>query len=494
MERVTYQERGATTLRDFELNLYEGEIMGLLPINAYGLPSFLHILRCNPPLYYGYVYYMDKLADSWQDMKRSENRISIIGGKSSLVEGQSVLSNIFILRPGFRQELLRTKLLRRQLQPFLDDIGLDVSPDTPVEQLTVFQRVLVEILRAVVAGNHLIVLLEISTIVNDSEIARLHAIMRHYARRGMSFLYISPHFEELLQICDRAAVMTNGSIVMILHGRQMDPKTLLGFDSEYDLRVRSRLNTRRHTQSGSIVFEARHVSGETIRDLNFQVHSGECLVIQNLDHRIFEEFLQLITESRPVPAGEFLIDGQPAEPCRDQKMSVILEQPGQTMLFAQMGYLDNLCITVDRRVPNVWSNRKIRKSIRMEYSKFLGDDVFDKRISDLTGTEKVELVYARVLLQKPKVVFCVQPFKGADMTHRMRIWELQEMLLARGMAVVILAVNMADALSLADRVIRIETGTVLTELDRKDFGRLPVNVPWSRLYQKGTEKSGRNRE
>lgn len=483
MERVTYKEQGVTLLQDFELNLYQGEIMGLLPVNAYGLPSFLHILSANPPLYSGYVYYTDTMVDSWQDMKRSENRIPIIGGKSSLVDGQSVLSNVFILRPGFKQELLRMNLLRKQLQPFLDDMGLTVSPDTPVEKLTMFERVMVEILRAVVAGNHLVVLLEISTIVNDSEIMHLHKIMRHYAKRGMSFLYISPHFEEILQICDRAAVMTNGSIVKILRGEQMTPETLLDLDSEFDKQVRSRLNICKPSEKRDVVFEARNLSGEFIKNLSFRVYGGECLVIQSLDNGIFEEFQQLITGNELASKGDFFMTGRTIDPYRDQKVAVILEQPGHTMLFDEMDYLDNLCIAVQRRVPGVCVNRKMRKSIRRECSTMLGNEVFDKKISDLNETEKTELVYARVILQKPTIVFCVQPFKGADMAHRMRIWKLQEMLLAQGIAVVILAVNMADALSLADRIIRIEANTVLTEYHREDFNKLPMNVPWSHLYK-----------
>ena len=483
MERVTYKEQGITTLRDFELNIFEGEILGLLPINAYGLQSFLRILRRNPPLYYGYVYYMDTMVDSWQDMKRRNNRISIIGGKSSLVDGQSVLSNIFILRPGFRQEILRMNLLRKQLQPFLDDIGLSVSPDTPVEKLTVFERVVVEILRAVVAGDHLIVLLEISTLINDSEIMRLHGIMKHYADRGTSFLYISPHFEEILQICDRAAIMTNGSIVKMLYGKQMNTETLENFENEYDIMVRSRLNTRKHSRKRELVFEVKNLCGEFIKNLNFQVRSGECLVIQFEDNRIYQEFLQFITGNKSALKRKFFIKGKAVNPCKNQKMAVILEQPGHTMLFNTMSYLDNLCMSLDLRVPSVWRNRNIRKSIRREYSPILGEEVFDKKISSLTEIEKTELVYARIMLQKPKIVFCVQPFKGADMVHRMRIWELQEMFLSRGISVVILAINMADALSLADRIIRIEPNTTLIEYERKDFNRLPMDLPWSRLYK-----------
>ena len=124
----------------------------------------------------------------------------------------------------------------------------------------------------------------------------------------------------------------------------------------------------------------------------------------------------------------------------------------------------------------------MKRCIRADFEEILGENVFDKRMQELTEMEKYDLVYTRIMLQKPKIVFCVQPFKGADLRHRIHIWELQEKLLRKGIAVVILAVNMADALSLADRLVRIDKGTVVTEYQRKDFGMLPRNIPWKALY------------
>lgn len=157
MERVTYKEEETTYLKDFELNVFSGEIVGLLPVNAYGLPQLLSVLRENPLLYAGYMYYKERLVNSWQNSnswqagKNYDKRIAVISDQTSLVEGQSVLTNIFILRQGFRQELIRKKLLKSQLQPFLDEIEVEIEADTLVEKLSSFERLVVELLRAVVA-------------------------------------------------------------------------------------------------------------------------------------------------------------------------------------------------------------------------------------------------------------------------------------------------------------------------------------------------------
>ena len=471
MERVTYKEDDVTLLRDFELNIAEGEIVGLLPLNAYGLPEFLQLLGENLPLYDGYVYYKEKLVDSWQDTGRGCGRICIIQDKSSLVGGQSVLTNIFVLRHGFRQEIIRKRLLKRQLRPFL------------VEKLTVFERVIVEILRAVVAGYGLIVLQEIDTLISDYELEKLYEIMRYYAKKGFAFLCISPHFEELARVCERVAVMSNGKVIKVLFGEQMRAEVLIGCAKEYHVMVRRRLEGQRIKQeSAKLLFEVKSLWGNYIRNLNFTVAQGECVVLQSLNEKIFLDLVSLFSGETENFSGVFYLEGKRTRLNNNREIAVIAEQPTQSMLFYGMDYMDNLCFSMDHRVKGVWRSRKVKHSVEQEYRRMLGRSVFHKPLEELTEIEKYELVYARILLQKPKIVFCIQPFKGADLRHRIRIWELQEMLLKKGIAVVILAVNMADALSLADRVIRIDTDTVKTEYGKEDFGRLPVNVPWKFLY------------
>ena len=101
----------------------------------------------------------------------------------------------------------------------------------------------------------------------------------------------------------------------------------------------------------------------------------------------------------------------------------------------------------------------------------------------LTDMEKYELVYTRILLQKPELVLIIQPFKGADARLRQRIWELQEALIDRGATLVLLAVNMADCLAIANRVIRIDGDMTIREYREDSFGELPLTIPLISLYE-----------
>lgn len=456
MERVTYKQQETEILRDFAMNVYEGEIMGVIPENIYGLSALLDILLYNKPLYDGYIYYCNKLVDSWRDMKRTENRIALIQERSSLVEGQNAAINIFVLRKGFKQEILRQNLYRKQLLPFLEEIQVDIPMDVPVERLSSFERIIVELLRAIVANYRLIILYEVSTVLSDCERFKVYEILQYYTKKGFSFLYITHWYEEVLPVCQRVAIMKNGKIIKMIREEEMNSDMLNQYAREYSLKMHEHGKNVLQVVDKKVVLETKLWQGDFIKKFDFQVREGECLIIQGTNNKLFFEFVRTLTGIQESCASAHWLKEEYIDIRSDRRVAIIQERPAETMLFWGMNYMDNLCMTLDHRIKGIWGRKKIRKSIEKEYGRMLGEDVFEKRLEDLTQIQKYELVYARILLQKPEVVFCIQPFKGVDMVHRKRIWELQEILLNKGIAVVIVALNRLDEVCLADRIVELK--------------------------------------
>lgn len=485
MERVTYLEQGTPQLENFSMTLWEGEIFGLIPVNHHGVSSLLKLLRQNLPLHYGYVYYRDQLVNHWRGGNCGINRISIIQNKSCLAEGLTVADNIFVLRPGFKKKLINPKVLEEQLEPFMKDIDMNISGDAYVETLSPFERFVVELLKAVVAGHRLVVLEDIGNFISDRELKKIHGILRHYAAQGISFLYIASHFEEVRRICHRTALMMNGVIIKCFQQTDRVPATfLLDCVEEFERKVKEQIEKKPDLpgQPGA-VFQAVDLCLGGEERLSFSVAPGECLVLQDLDNRIFPELIEVLSGKQTPQEGCVYVEGAPLGGRRDRRIAVVQELATQTMLFPNVSYLDNLCFTLDHRFPDVWTRGRIKKSIRREYAGFLGEEVFNLPVEALSERQKYELVYTRILLQNPRVVFCVQPFKGAEVAMRLRVWELLALLLEREIAVVVLAVNLADSLALADRLIQVRQGRVEAEYDREDFAKLPVDTPWLYLYQ-----------
>ncbi len=456
MERVTYAEQGVTKLEDFNLQIYAGEVMGLLPVNAHGLPAFLKLLETNLPLYDGYVYYGGEMINSWRESSKTNNRISIIQAQSCLVNGMTVADNIFVLRQGFRQRIIHASLLGRQLEPFMQDIGMDISADQRVENLSAFERVVVEILRAVVMGHRLIVLDEISTFVSEKEMEKLYEIIGRYTKKGFSFLYISTHFEEILEICSKAAFLSNGRLQKIIRKPDMNQQTLQdclrGYDKNFWIYPEKR-HIRKESGKEALVLE--HVRCGCIQDFSLIVREGECVMVQALDDQVLQECIALLKGEKKKEAGLVRVDGKEVRISGNRDIAVLSPEPTVSMLFPEMSYMDNLCMGLSQRIPGLWTVGEIRASIEKEYAPLLGSEVFRMPVSELTERQKYQLVYTRIALQKPKAAFLIQPFMGADMPHRRCIWEMTERLLEKGIALIILSLNPLDSILVAERTLRL---------------------------------------
>lgn len=480
MENVTFQEQGLTLLEDFSLRISSGEIMGLLAVDSHGLTPLTKVLQENLPIQRGFIYYRERQINNWRTPRPGSNRIGVIRSESCLVDGLTVADNIFVLRPGFRTWIIRKKVLYQQLQPLLDELNVNIAADAYVEQLSSFQRFVVELIKAVVAGCWLILLRDVGSFISDLELSRLHSILRHYAAQGISFLYIGYHMEELSQICDRTAVLINGRITKILQTGEL-PEYIA---ESYERLVRKQIGHRIPEGPDRIsALEAIDLWGGAVQGLSFRVAPGECLVLQDLENRIFEDLLALVLGDLKPAHGAFRLDGAPFVPEVNRKLAVIRENPASTMLFPKMNYLENLCFTMDHRMPELWWDRKTRTGMKQAYVQRFGENLFEHKVEQLTKTQKYDLVYRRILLQNPRVAFCIQPFKGADKELRMHIWDLMRGLLEHGIAVVILAVNLADSLSLADRLVRIRPDGADEVYERKDFAELPFDAPFLYLYQ-----------
>lgn len=482
MDRVTYMKQGVVKLKNFNMAIYEGEIVGLVPMNNRGLDVLLQLLQKNLPLFHGYVYYRGQMVNSWGKPRQEWNRISIIRNESILVENMTVAENVFLLRRGFKKWLIHKKVLNRQLTPFLEEIDADISADAYVAKLTKFEKIVVELLKAVVAGHYLIVFYDISTFISDKERSYLYKVMQYYAAKGFSFLYITSHYEETEPICGRTIMFSNGRIVKYLYpvNARLDARYLCQ-KAGFEQRVREQ--TDKHGKDGKTreVFALKNLYTSRIRGLSFTVGEGECLILQDLDNKILGELAWVLSGEKKPEFGSMHLDGERIHFQYDRRIAVLQEFPAEKMVFSHMSYLDNLCFTLDHRLQGVWRSRRMRESIYRECGMFEDPEVFQYNVETLTQKQKYDLVYGRIYLQNPRVVFCMQPFNGAETSLRIHICELLEKLLERGIAVVILAISLADSLALADRLIKIRHGKNFIEYNREDFEGLPDSVPWKSL-------------
>ena len=468
LERVTQIEEGVTLLDHFNLHIFQGEIMGLVCINAQGEEALIRLLCQNVPIHYGYVYFQGNLVNNYEHSSMSMNKVSVIEQRSRLVEDLTVADNIFVLRRGFKQYLIHPKILEDQLARFTEELHIDIDANEPVANLSFFEKCVVELLKAVVTGAKLVVIRDISNFISASDLIIIHDLLRHYAAQGLSFLYICNHHEEAFKICDHISLMENGKVRKILDQSNFHNEIINHYTLDF-----SRIDSpaiHKTGKNGILKFE--HVSTETIKDMSFTIEKGECVVFLDMNNTSLGDLLHLMNNKKMPLSGKILLDGSDwkRNAVRLKKgICFIDENPIQATLFQEMSYLDNLCFLLDQKHPFLWVHPSIRKSVAQEYEPLIGRDIYADDITKLTPFSLYNLVYYKVHLYHPKAVICVQPFSGADMYLRHHLIGLINRLRERKIAVMILAVSISDSLVVADRLMVIENGQLCGEYNSEEF-------------------------
>ena len=468
LERITKIEHGMTLLDNFNLHIFKGEIMGLVCINAQGQEALIRLLCQNVPIHYGYVYFQEKLVNNYVHSSMSRNKVSVIKKRSRLVEAQSVADNIFVLRRGFKQYLIRPKMLEEQLTRFTKKLQIDIDANELVANLSFFEKCVVELLKAAIMGVKLVVIRDISNFISAADLKIFHDLMRYYTKQGMSFLYLCNHHKEAFTICDHVSLMENGKILKVLDQPNFSDEIILNYTLDF-----SRIDPPPIPKSGnSGVLKFEHVCTENMKDISFTVEKGECVVFLDMNNTVLNDMLCLMNnESKPL-SGEILLDG---ESWREHgarlknDVCLIQENPIKNTIFQDMTYLDNLCFLLEKKHPLLWTHRNIQKSVVQEYGPLIGPDIYASDLTKLSPLSLYNLAYYKIHLYHPKVVFCVQPFSGADMYLRHHLVSLIKQLREKKITVIILAVSISDSLVVADRLMVLEQGRLSKEYHSEEF-------------------------
>lgn len=143
LDNVSLQMSGIMQLERFNLQIFSGEIMGLMALNAHGVSSLVSLLQSNTPVHFGRVYYCEQLVNSHIYSRTTPNEIVVIEQKSHLVNGLTVGDNVFVLSGVERRWLLHTQSFRGRLQELEQAVGVDIPCNRQVEELSLFERCMV---------------------------------------------------------------------------------------------------------------------------------------------------------------------------------------------------------------------------------------------------------------------------------------------------------------------------------------------------------------
>lgn len=476
MNNVITEDPNKTNLCNFNLHICSGEIMGLIGINEYGKEKLIELISRNTAIKFGTVYFREKLVNRYRHSGETENKVYILNAASKLVEDLSVIDNVFVLKRGFGKYVINKRVLDNQLCKLQQEFGTCVDPRALCGRLTEYQRCVVEILKAVVQGVKLIIINDISSSLSVNDLQAFQNILFYLAENDYSILYIGSHHEEVFPICHRAVLMKDGKIVKLFEKDEMKDENIEPYTIPFE---DTKKEWSQNSHTGQISF--CNITSGYLKNLSFDANAGECIVLYDRSKKIQKDSIKVFTGEEPMDTGFIQMGDRRVHENMSgrewfSQIAVIEENPIETMIFYHMNYIDNLCFLLDNKSRRIHVTNRVKRSIKKEYFHELGEELYENNLSKLEKTSLYNLIYYRIHLLNPKMVFIVQPFSHADMYVRRHTLHLIRVLKRKGIIVIILAVTISDSLYVADKFILLENGEKKREYVPDEFGDISYYI------------------
>lgn len=472
MDHVSLIQNGDALLDNLNFQMFAGEIMGLVAGHNRGYDQLIQLLCRNLPISFGTVWYDGRTVNSYSHSDGSPNRVCVIEQMSHLVEGLSVVDNLFVLRKGFKKYFINERILREQAEGFFRENSLEVNIRKRVSALTPLERCLTELGKALLIGCKLVIVDNPGNFLSQYELLHFQDMLRTVKKNGVSVLYIGNHHQEVFRIADRTSLFFNRRIIKVFERDEMTDAQISPYITDWYIP-----GAQTTPDQGEGILHFHNVHTRNLHGLRFVLHRAECLTILDMDNRIAEDVLALLTGTGECLRGRITLEHEPYPLKRamgylDAGIAVIPQDCIKSMLFLNRSYMENLTFLLDRKMHQSILPGKVYRSIRNEYRPLVGDFIDESLAANLPLAEQIALAYYRIQLFHPRVLVCIQPLAKGDMYIRLRILALLREILKSGTAVLIITANVSDTLMISDRLLVIENGVCAAAYDKREFDQV----------------------
>lgn len=467
---------GVKALQDVRLTAHAGHVHALMGENGAGKSTLMKILSgAYLPDPGAEIRIGGQPARIEGPIDAKNLGVSVIYQELSLAPNLSVAENIFMGRPMTKGPTVDRAGMAAACAGTLERLGADFGPNTTVAQLSIAQRQLVEIARAVQFDCRILVMDEPTTPLSTHETERLFALIRRLRAEGLAILYISHRMDEIDELADEVTVLRDGTYVGTLSRAELSRDKLVKMMVGRDL---SGFYRKEHhgQHTGDVALTVTDLAdGRRVRGCSFQLHAGEVLGLAGLVGAGRTELARLVFGADPRTAGEVRLNGsgpmldirQPGDAIRNGILYLTEDRKGNG-LFLDLSVRDNINVMVsprDARAGGVMDGRRAIKRA-VDAIRQLSIRVASPRVNvgSLSGGNQQKVLLARLLELGPRVLILDEPTRGVDIGAKSEIYRLIDELARRGMAVLVISSELPEIVGVCDRVVVMREGRLVGEV------------------------------
>ena len=468
---------GVRALDNVSLSVRAGEVHSLMGENGAGKSTLMKILsgayQADPG---GEIFVDGQAVQIDSPLAARELGVAVIYQELSLAPNLSVAENIYagreLRKGGGRWGMVDRKAMERDCEDVLARLGASFGPTTLVGSLSIAERQLVEIARAVHSQARILVMDEPTTPLSSRETERLFKLILQLREEGLAIIYISHRMAEVYELSDRVSVLRDGTYVGTLEREALNADSLVSMMVGRDI---SGFYKKAHApyDPGKVVLTVRDVAdGRRVRGCSLDLHAGEVLSIAGLVGAGRTELARLIFGAEPRTSGEIAIDGRPlhVHTPRDAinaGLVYLTEDRKHQGLFLDMSVRDNINVAVCGRDARFGVLDRARGAQRAKESiRALSIRVPSARVNvgALSGGNQQKVLLSRLLETQPRVLILDEPTRGVDIGAKSEIYRIINDLAKSGVGIIVISSELPEVIGVADRVLVMREGIFAGEL------------------------------
>ncbi|MDD3337697.1 MAG: ATP-binding cassette domain-containing protein [Lachnospiraceae bacterium] len=475
MRNITKKFPGVTALSGVNFDVQPGEVHVLLGENGAGKSTLMKMLSGAYEPTEGTMVANGKEFPRFTPRISQENGISIIYQELSVIDEISIQENIFVGKLLTKKvagiSLVDNATMKQRTQEVLDEIGLKRSPGTRAGQLSIPEKQMVEIAKAVAFDAKVIIMDEPTSSLTTEEINHLFEIVDRLKKQGKGIVFISHKLDEVMAIGDRVTVLKDGQYIGTYPISEMNEDKLVTMMVGREIKG-TYLQDPNRDYGDDIIFEAKDITRKDnrCRNISFQLKRGEILGFSGLVGAGRTELMEAIFGAAPMKTGEMTLLGEKLNikcPYDALKAGIALvtenrRVTGFSPFFSIKQNLIQAKYLKESKFGGMTGliNKKMEQEVAEEQRAAMQIKcaTTNQTITELSGGNQQKVILGKWMASDPKLIIFDEPTKGIDVGTKSEIYKLMRALAERGIGVLVVSSEMPELLSTCDRIVVFSDG------------------------------------
>ena len=477
LKNITKEYPGVRALDNVSISFEKGEVHALIGENGAGKSTFIKTLSGAIRPTSGTIEFEGKTYDHLEPRQAIDLGIAVVYQELIQFEAMSVADNIFL---GVKDEksglILNDKQRCEKTKELLEAFDCGIDPQTLIRDLSIANRQIVELTKAMVRNAKVVVMDEPTAAITLAEQEKLYTLVKQLKNNGVTVIYISHRLEELFIICDRISVLRDGQYVTTCDIKDIDKQDMIKLMVGREL---TNAYPGKKPATDEVVLDVQDLSGNGVHNISFQLHKGEILGFAGLVGSGRTELMHLIYGAAKRESGSVRFHGEEVHfrsPADGLKAGIGLipeDRKFQGCFIDKPIYWNNSISALKSVSRHGVVDRKAEMKMADEYKARLKTKApfLDMVTGGLSGGNQQKVVIAKALAALPEVLIFDEPTRGIDIGARYEIYLLMNELAEQGKSILMVSSDMEELLGMSERIIVLHEGQKAGELTKEEFSQ-----------------------